>query len=492
MQIVSQLPMLARRLRRFEGVKLWRPPAHGKSRLAPVFFRRFLIASALTICVSMSALAYAVLQTLQSSLVLAAADEGAALTNLFVGPLVQDLTSSNKLSTESTAKLDDLLKTKLGERTKVLRIWLRDGSLAYSNDRRIVAGDAPLREIDQTFRGETAGAFDRPEGAGAGSAAQWRRPLMEIYAPLYATGTTDVIAAGEIYNDATRLLSQLDWMRLTSVALVAVISIPMTLVLFLMAQRASTIIAAHRLNLRKRVVQAVSLASQNMRLRREAEEARIETVQSNERLLGEIGQDLHDGPIQRLSILSLKLDDGGSAGPVNLRSSPQSSAAELLASTLTELRNIATGLVLPQLEDLSTEDVVRLAIHQHEATTGSTVACEVGNLPPCSTSLRVCLYRFVQEGLNNAYHHAAGLGQRVRASSDTQCIRVVVSDGGTGKIEQRTHDRGGRGLGLPGLRRRLEAFHGTLEVALQPDGTHVSAEIPIEVASNRRTSDTAS
>src|ERR1700759_4074751 len=141
-QIVDRFPGIAAE---FVGASnLRRLPAHGLSRLAPGFFRRFLIAAALTIFFSMSVLAYAVLQTLQSNLTLAAAEEGAALVDLFVGPLVQELATAKRLSPENAAKLNDLLKTRLGDRTKVLRIWLRDGSLAYSNDRRLVTGDAPM------------------------------------------------------------------------------------------------------------------------------------------------------------------------------------------------------------------------------------------------------------------------------------------------------------------------------------------------------------
>ena len=57
------------------------------------------------------------------------------------------------------------------------------------------------------------------------------------------------------------------------------------------------------------MVEAKYLAAQNDRLRRLADDARLEAANSNENLLARIGQDLHDGPIQLVSLLMLKVTD---------------------------------------------------------------------------------------------------------------------------------------------------------------------------------------
>jgi hypothetical protein len=93
-------------------------------------------------------------------------------------------------------------------------------------------------------------------------------------------------------------------------------------------------------------------------LRKEAESSRLESIQSNERLLNQIGQDLHDGSANNSSEASeqvrSKLD-----------------MTELLAGALVEFRNIAKGLVLPQLDGLATEDTLRLAVRHHEKATAT-------------------------------------------------------------------------------------------------------------------------
>ena len=71
-------------------------------------------------------------------------------------------------------------------------------------------------------------------------------------------------------------------------------------------------VSDYQTSLRRNVVEATSLAAQNDRLRRLADDARLEAANSNEDLLARIGQDLHDGPIQLVSLLMLKLTDPSS------------------------------------------------------------------------------------------------------------------------------------------------------------------------------------
>ena len=134
-------------------------------------------------------------------------------------------------------------------------------------------------------------------------------PLVEIYAPLFRTGTQEVIAVGEVYTDGRRLAADLASIRLTSVGIVGAVTAPMMLILFLMVRRASNLVNGYQSTLMQNVVEATNLAAQNDRLRRLADDARLEAANSNENLLARIGQDLHDGPIQLVSLLMLKLTD---------------------------------------------------------------------------------------------------------------------------------------------------------------------------------------
>ena len=79
--------------------------------------------------------------------------------------------------------------------------------------------------------------------------------------------------------------------------------------------------------------------------------------------------------------------------------------------------------------------------------------------------MKVCLYRFTQEGLNNAYRHARGKGQKLTIKLVGNEILAEVADDGPGSIDAEAKpDR----LGLTGLRQRAEAAGGKLEVVSMP------------------------
>src|SRR4051794_1364775 len=177
-----------------------------------------------------------------------------------------------------------------------------------------------------------------------------------------------------------------------------IIIAPLLLGLFLMMRRFRIMRESHRDLQRK----AIALAAQIRILENEVDAARLEAVQSNEHLLGSIGQDLHDGPIQLLGVLALKLNEPVRAASSSNDSDDRLSAREILDNALVELRNIAAGLVLPELEGLSAAETLLLAIRRHEKITGTKVAGEIGELPSCSMPQQICLYRVAQEALNNA------------------------------------------------------------------------------------------
>uniref|UniRef100_Q07SX2 histidine kinase n=1 Tax=Rhodopseudomonas palustris (strain BisA53) TaxID=316055 RepID=Q07SX2_RHOP5 len=444
---------------------------------------RFWIAAAVTIFVSMTVLAYAVSHRFESIAMRAAAEEGALLVGTFLGPEVQELANSRTLSSETVQRLDQRLHSKLGERVKVIKIWLRDGTLVYATDKRMVGQKFPSSHLEIAFAGRVSGSFNQLDDNENRFERDLHLPLIEIYAPFHRTGTDEVIAVGEIYNDGGRLAADLKGIRWTTAGIVGAITAPMMAVLFLMVWRANMIVTRNRESLSRKIEEARNLAMQNDQLRREADDARLEVIQSNEQLLGSIGQDLHDGPIQMLSILMLKLPvlaANGQAFAGSL-SSPLNIAADLAANALSELRDISMGLVLPQLEGLTVKETLLLAVQRHEGLTGTRVERDIGDLSFYPTApLRTCLFRVVQEGLNNAYYYAKGNGQHVAATLQDRWIVITVSDRGNEAAGPRPSDSSRKtGLGLAGLQRRASSLGGSLHIGHLPQGTELRVWLPI-------------
>jgi signal transduction histidine kinase len=76
---------------------------------------------------------------------------------------------------------------------------------------------------------------------------------------------------------------------------------------------------------------------------------------------------------------------------------------------------------------------------------------------------RICLFRFVQEALNNASRHAGGAGLTVALTGDAAGLRLTVGDRGPGV-------QGAAGLGLSGLRDRVESLGGRFAIAPRDGG----------------------
>ena len=106
--------------------------------------------------------------------------------------------------------------------------------------------------------------------------------------------------------------------------------------------------------------------------------------------------------------------------------------------------------MLPELEGLTPNEIIRLAVQNHEEATATTVSRQIGDLPSnLSRPIAICLYRIVQEGLNNAFQHGNAIGQRVEVWTEAQSIVIVVSDRGPGVADRESY-AAERALALPG------------------------------------------
>src|SRR5262249_49870897 len=209
-------------------------------------------------------------------------------------------------------------------------------------------------------------------------------------------------------------------------------------------------------------------------------DARRASVETNERFLRRVGADLHDGPAQLISLALLRL---GSLPPLPAAEPSKSEEFErirtVLQDCLREIRHLSAGLSPPHLDALSLRRVLELVIRQHEQRTGTTVKATIGALPVSMSPLhKVCIYRFVQEGLNNAYRHAGGAGQAVHVDISNEELFVEVSDSGPGFSPLSIGS--GDGLGLAGLRDRVESLGGKFSLKSELGaGTKVRASFQV-------------
>jgi signal transduction histidine kinase len=91
----------------------------------------------------------------------------------------------------------------------------------------------------------------------------------------------------------------------------------------------------------------------------------------------------------------------------------------------------------------------------------------------------LCLFRVLQEGLQNAVKHSGVRSFAVDIQSTGESIELTVTDFGKGFEEQDAFT--GHGLGLISMRERLQLVHGELSVKSQPGaGSTIRARVPLE------------
>jgi signal transduction histidine kinase len=115
--------------------------------------------------------------------------------------------------------------------------------------------------------------------------------------------------------------------------------------------------------------------------------------------------------------------------------------------------------------------VIEFAVMNHERRSRTRVKTNfISSLPSKAPHLVLTfLYRFTQEGLNNAVRHAGGKGQTVSAGMVGQQLFVEVGDEGPG-FTNGLDSQPQQALGLAGIRDRLESLGGTLEILPRSGG----------------------
>jgi signal transduction histidine kinase len=98
-------------------------------------------------------------------------------------------------------------------------------------------------------------------------------------------------------------------------------------------------------------------------------------------------------------------------------------------------------------------------------------------------AVETAFYRIIQEGLSNISRHAQANNVCIQFSRVERNLCCLIQDDGRGfDVKEQEGRRGQKGLGLIGMRERLNALGGTLQVRSEPErGTSLLVTIPVEV-----------
>jgi signal transduction histidine kinase len=214
---------------------------------------------------------------------------------------------------------------------------------------------------------------------------------------------------------------------------------------------------------------ATAIANTESRAALAASRARI--VAAADETRRRIERDLHDGTQQQLVSLILELRAVQAAVPDQLAELGDGLAriAERLAGVFDQVREISHGIHPAILSERGLQPALRALARQ------SAVPVELdlraGRRLPAP--VEVAAYYAVSEALANAAKHARASAVHVELDARDTRVRLAIRDDGIGGADP------ARGSGLVGLRDRIEALGGTLQITSPADrGTTLIIEIP--------------
>jgi signal transduction histidine kinase len=222
----------------------------------------------------------------------------------------------------------------------------------------------------------------------------------------------------------------------------------------------------------------------------ELERARAELARQaviEERL--RLARELHDVVAHAISVIAVQSGVGAHVAHTQPKEAAKALAAIEATSraALTELRRLLGVLrqegepqgslaPVPGLADLD-------ALLAEVAKAGLAVKLQVEGTPsqlPAGVDLSA--YRIVQEALTNVVKHAGPARAQVVVGYRDQEVTVEITDDGRGVTAPTEDGRARVGHGLIGMRERVQAFGGDLQIGPRPGGGfRVAARLPLAV-----------
>jgi PAS domain S-box-containing protein len=218
----------------------------------------------------------------------------------------------------------------------------------------------------------------------------------------------------------------------------------------------------------KHAEEVLSSVSRRLLEAQEAERARI-------------ARDLHDDIGQRLALLSIALEQLhqlSSASATELRGSIDILRRQAMGIA-SDVQALSHELHSSKLQLLGIVPAIRGLCSEISARQKVEVEFSHQDVPrTVRPDIALCLFRVLQEALQNAVRHSSAVRFTVNLQGTPQAISLTVRDGGRGFDPESVSQAGG--LGLTSMRERLKLVAGELSVESQPArGTTVVARVPL-------------
>lgn len=216
------------------------------------------------------------------------------------------------------------------------------------------------------------------------------------------------------------------------------------------------------------------------RSERSLRELSLHLLTSQDQERRRVGRELHDSIGQYLAALKMNLEMlKHHCGDVV----PFFESVRLVDASIKEVRTLSYLLFPPLLEESGLRAAIQWYVDGFSTRSGIRTSLESQNgFGRLSPEVELALFRVVQESLTNVHRHSGSESANIRLNVTGDSVELQVEDRGKG-LALPSHKRGGNdwaalGVGLRGMKERLEQLGGKLELSSTNRGTSVRAVVP--------------
>lgn len=202
-----------------------------------------------------------------------------------------------------------------------------------------------------------------------------------------------------------------------------------------------------------------------------------------------VARELHDSAGQYLAAVQMNL-----AALANETTSMPEGLQARLADTIrlvdhctAEVRTLSYLLHPPLLDDVGLASAISWYVEGFSERSGVVVSLDLPkNLARFSPEVETALFRIVQQSLANIHRHSESKVARIRLAAGDR-LTVEITDEGRGfppEVLAKFQENGQLpGVGISGMRERMNALRGTFDVISGVSGTTIAVSVPLVEAS---------
>lgn len=226
--------------------------------------------------------------------------------------------------------------------------------------------------------------------------------------------------------------------------------------------------------------------TERMQKERSLRELSVHLLQMQDEERKRIGRDLHDTLGQCVTAMKISLDSlASSVGARDTAVNGQiQQCVGLAEECVREVRTLSYLLYPPMLEEMGLQSATSWYLEGFSGRSGIQATFDASSdFGRLSRETELALFRVLQESLTNVHRHSGSKTAHVLLSKNDGMAILEISDQGRG-FSAKILDEWGKswqravGVGLRGMRERLEQLGGSLEIVSSTRGTRVIASVP--------------